>query len=217
MENVVDCHAENIIWIDDLLGFTFQKSTTDQISKNAILVWHIYTALHNPITCPILVLAYDLFSNPRIPTLVPTSQDNYDPINESDMIDPDSIEGNISINRYSKLFHRCIKYYRFMKTFRKGNMPEWRWVLEVQDWRWQSWISFSVEGARGLAILRLWGKRCLGLLCQFFECHVKYGVYKGVLITFWEGQGWMWCKVLYLCMVITKSDVCPWSKYNYTS
>ncbi len=25
-ENVVDCHAENIIWNDDSLGFTFPKS-----------------------------------------------------------------------------------------------------------------------------------------------------------------------------------------------
>ncbi len=55
-ENVVDCHAENIIWTDDLLGFTFPKSKTDQTGKNADSIWHVYATPHNPITCPILAL-----------------------------------------------------------------------------------------------------------------------------------------------------------------
>ena len=56
-ENVVDCHAENIVWNDDSLGFTFPKSKTDQTGKNADSIWHVYATPHNPITCPILALA----------------------------------------------------------------------------------------------------------------------------------------------------------------
>ncbi len=71
-ENVVDCHAGRIIWIDDSLGFTFPMSKTDQMCKNADPVWHAYATPHNPITCLILFLVCYLFYNAGILTPVPT-------------------------------------------------------------------------------------------------------------------------------------------------
>ncbi len=56
-ENVVDCHAKNISWMNDALGFCFPKSKTDQMGKNADSVWHVYASPHNLVTCPILALA----------------------------------------------------------------------------------------------------------------------------------------------------------------
>lgn len=94
-ENLVDCHAENIVWNDDSLGFTFPKSKTDQTSKNADSIWHVYATPHNPITCPILAPAQYLFSNPGILTPVP-SHDEYNATVETSLIDPSLGDSHIS-------------------------------------------------------------------------------------------------------------------------
>ncbi len=134
LENVVDCHAENIIWTDDLLGFTFPKSKTNQTSKNADSIWHEYATPHNPITCPILALGGYLFSNPGILTPSP-SHDKYDPNVETSLIDPSLREPHISQNGYTKLFPGRNQYDRFMKCFRKvilENEDDF-WRLGIQD------------------------------------------------------------------------------------
>ena len=124
-ENVVDCHAENIVWNDDSLGFTFPKSKTDQTGKNADSIWHVYATPHNPITCPILALARYLFSNPGILTPVP-SHDEYNATVETSLIDPSLADSHISQNGYTKLFPGRNQYDRFMKCFRKV-------ILENED------------------------------------------------------------------------------------
>ncbi len=102
-ENVVDCHAKNIILTDDSLGFTFPKSKTDQTGKNADSIWHVYATPHNPITCPILALGGYFFSNQGILTPSP-SHDKYDPNVETSLIDPSRREPHIYQNGYTKLF-----------------------------------------------------------------------------------------------------------------
>mmetsp|Transcript_13153 Transcript_13153/g.27835 ORF Transcript_13153/g.27835 Transcript_13153/m.27835 type:complete len:112 (+) Transcript_13153:757-1092(+) len=76
-KHVVDCRAENILWVDDSLGFSFPKSKTDQMGKNADSVWHVNATPHNPLTSHILALALYLFSNPGILTPVPTNDEDW--------------------------------------------------------------------------------------------------------------------------------------------
>ena len=109
-ENVNDCHAENIIWLDDALGFHFPKSKTDQLGKRGDAVWHVYANPGNPAVCPILALARYLFSFPGI--LTPTERQ---PLIKQQ----NSSAGNISINGYGKLFPGDSQYERFMACFRK--------------------------------------------------------------------------------------------------
>lgn len=89
------------------------------MGKNANLVWHVHATPHNPITCQILLLARYLFSNQGILTPVPTSQEDYDKTTETNLIDPDSSEGNISINGCMTLFPGQNQYDRFIKAFKK--------------------------------------------------------------------------------------------------
>ncbi|KAL7469831.1 hypothetical protein ACHAXS_013690 [Conticribra weissflogii] len=90
-ENVNDCHAENIIWLDDALGFHFPKSKTDQLGKRGDAVWHVYANPGNPAVCPILALACYLFSFPGVFT--PTERQLLIKQHSSSV-------GNISINGY---------------------------------------------------------------------------------------------------------------------
>ncbi len=57
-ENVVDCHAENIFWVEDALGFHFPKTKADQLGKQSDAIWHKNlpesnepTPLHTSIIC----------------------------------------------------------------------------------------------------------------------------------------------------------------------
>ncbi len=105
-ENVVDCHAKNILWADDSLFFSFPKSKMDQMGKNADSVWHVYATSHNshnPITCPVLALAPYLFSIPGILTPVPNNDEDWNPKVELDIINPHLGSSNISCHGYMKL------------------------------------------------------------------------------------------------------------------
>ncbi len=84
--NVVDCQAKNILWSDNLLGFCFPKSKTDQMRKNVNSVWHIYAAPYNFFTCPVLAIACYLFSDSGILTPVPTHDKDQNPVIETDVI-----------------------------------------------------------------------------------------------------------------------------------
>ncbi len=107
-ENVNNCHAKNIIWLDDALGFHFPKSKTNQLGMWGDAVWHVYAHPGNPAVCPILALACYLFSFPGI--LTPTER--------QPLIDQQSSSaGNISINGYGKLIPGDSQYESVMTYF----------------------------------------------------------------------------------------------------
>ncbi len=109
-ENVNDCHAKNIIWLNDAIGFHFHKSKTIQLGKQDDVVWHLYTNPGNPAVCPILARACYLFSFPDI--LIPTER--------QPLIQQQSFsDSNISINGYGKLFPGDAQYDHFMTCFCK--------------------------------------------------------------------------------------------------
>ena len=56
-ENVVDCHAENLLWTEDALGFHFPCTKTDQLGKRSDAIWHVYAMPNSPSTCCRLALA----------------------------------------------------------------------------------------------------------------------------------------------------------------
>ena len=150
--------------VDDLLGFSFPKSKTDQMGKNADSVWHVYATPHNPITCPVLALAHYLFLNPGILTPVPNNDEDWNPEVEPDIINPNLGSSNISCHGYTKLFPRRNQYDRFMKCFRKV-------ILENEDEFCRMGIQDGDLGShsvhRGLVVMPHQGQLYLLLLCLF--------------------------------------------------
>ncbi len=134
------------------------------MGKNANLVWYVYGTPHNPIACPILSLASYLFSNPGIITSVPTSQDDYNQTTETNVIDPDRSEGNISINGYTKLFPGCNQYDRFIKSFRKVVCEN---AMSFVGTGLKMVILDLIYHERSLAVVHLCDQQCLCLLCLF--------------------------------------------------
>ena len=94
-ENVVDCHAENLLWTEDALGFHFPRTKTDQLGKRSDAIWHVYATPNSPSTCCHLALACYLFANPGI------------------LLNNDSSRGP------NKLFPGSNQYERFMKVFHR--------------------------------------------------------------------------------------------------
>ena len=94
-ENVVDCHAENLVWTEDALGFHFPRTKTDQLGKRSDAIWHVYATPNSPSTCCHLALARYLFANPGI------------------LLNNDSSRGS------NKLFPGSNQYERFMKVFHR--------------------------------------------------------------------------------------------------
>ena len=94
-ENVVDCHAENLVWTEDALGFHFPCTKTDQLGKRSDAIWHVYATPNSPSTCCHLALARYLFANPGI------------------LLNNDSSRGS------NKLFPGSNQYERFMKVFHR--------------------------------------------------------------------------------------------------
>ncbi len=115
-ENFVNCHAKNIS-LRDFLGFCLQNPKTNQMGKNANSVWHVYGKPHHPITCPILVLAWYLFSNPGTLTPVLIDNEDADPNVKIDLIIPRRSLSNVSCICYIKLFPGQIQCGPFMKCF----------------------------------------------------------------------------------------------------
>ena len=94
-ENVVDCHAENLLWTEDALGFHFPCTKTDQLGKRSDAIWHVYATPNSPSTCCHLALARYLFANPGI------------------LLNHDSSRGP------NKLFPGSNQYECFMKVFHR--------------------------------------------------------------------------------------------------
>lgn len=120
-ENVVDCHAENIFWVEDALGFHFPKTKADQLGKRSDAVWHVYATPASPHTCTHLSLARYLFSYPGILSMVDSSNASSD---GKDRDAVKNVEGlgmatSITINGGNKLFPGANQYDRFMKCFHK--------------------------------------------------------------------------------------------------
>ncbi len=116
-ENVEDCHADNIIWIEDALGFHFPKTKTDQLGKRSDCIWHVYATPESPTTCAHLALSRYLFGNPGI--LSCPSSDPY----VTDATPPNvpglGMASGITINGVNKLFPGMNQYDRFMKCCHK--------------------------------------------------------------------------------------------------
>ena len=104
-ENVEDCHADNMVWIEDALGVHFPKTKTDQLGKRSDVIWHVYTTPESPQTCAHLALTCYLFANPEILTRQSASAE----------VDAQNVEGSgmapgITINRHNKLFPGMNQY-----------------------------------------------------------------------------------------------------------
>jgi hypothetical protein len=67
LQNVVDCHVENVYFDNDCLVFQFGKTKCDQTGgKNSDQLWHVYSDPHNPSICPVLSLSCYIFANPGV-------------------------------------------------------------------------------------------------------------------------------------------------------
>ena len=49
-ENIEDCHADNVVWIEDALGFHFPMTKTDHLGKRSDAIWHDYVTPKSPQT-----------------------------------------------------------------------------------------------------------------------------------------------------------------------
>ncbi len=127
-ENVADCHADNVFWINDGLGFHFPKTKCDQMGKRGDAIWHVYANPENPAICCHASLSRYLLANPGILTMVKNTNDQpelvcNDTIEEDDAeaeCSPETFNGlgmstNIRINgenkhdRFMKCFHKVIR------------------------------------------------------------------------------------------------------------
>lgn len=100
--------------------FVFVYQSQNQANgKESWSGWHVYATPNNAITCPILVLAHYLFSNPGILTTFPVDREDWDPNLKIDLIDPQKNISNMSQNGYTKFYPIWNQYCWFMKCFHK--------------------------------------------------------------------------------------------------
>ena len=127
-ENIEQCHAQNICWKDDALGFHFPKTKGDQLGKRADAIWHVYANPQNPTTCPHLALARYLFSNPGTLTGEIHPKNEEDDLQEELQDDGLAMAPDIAIDG-ERLFPGRNQYERFMGILHsviKENAEEFR-------------------------------------------------------------------------------------------
>ncbi len=118
-ENVADCHADNIFWVEDSLGFHFPKTKADQLGKRSDAIWHVYATPDSPHTCVHLSLARYLFSNSGVLSRCNSNATGGDANGTNENIEGLGMATNITINKGYKLFPGANQYDCFMKCFHK--------------------------------------------------------------------------------------------------
>ncbi len=149
----------------------------EEYQLNLPCLCHTPQAYNSPHSCYLL---------PNLGIISPmlTSQDDYDPTPEIDIIDQESSKGNIFVDGFVKLLPGYNHHDRFMAAFRKVicRNDDGFWMYGIKDGDLGS--NSAEQGCCGFECA---GSTLSSPIMPIFVCHMEYGIWKRALLTFWEG------------------------------